>query len=76
MAIISVPRRSGVSVKLNAGTDPTTSKAIIKSVPINGVKPNADGEQILNIVDLLAAVLVYPVGRVEFTVVNDLERDG
>ena len=76
MAVISVPMRSGVSVKLNAGTDSTTGKAVVRSVALNGVKPGADGEMILNVVDLLANVLEFPVTRVEQTEVRSLERDG
>ncbi len=76
MAVISVPMRSGVSVKLNGGTDPATGKNIVRSVSLNGVKPGANGEMILNVVDLLANVLEFPVSRVEQTEVRSLERDG
>ena len=76
MAVISIPMRNGVSVKLNGGKDSATGKAIVRSVALGGVKPGADGEMILNVVDLLANVLEFPVTRVEQTEVRSLERDG
>lgn len=75
MAVISVPKRSSVSVKLNAGTDPSTGSALLRSVSLSGVKPGAEGEKVLNVVDLLANVLAHPVTRVEQTEVRTLERD-
>lgn len=76
MAVINIPMRNGVSLKLNGGKDPTTQQAITRSISLNGIKAGADGDKILNVVETLAPVLSLPVTRVEVTQVNSLERDG
>jgi len=76
MAVIAIPKRSGVSMKLNGGTNPSTGGMIVKSVSLGGVRPAADNELILNVVELAAQVLEYPLVRTEKTVVTSLERDG
>lgn len=76
MAVISIPMRNGVSVKLNGGKDPTTQQAITRSISLTGIKPGASGDGIMNIIETLAPVLSLPVTRVEVTQVNSLERDG
>ena len=74
MAVISVPKRSAVSLKLNAGTNPDTGNDIVRSCALGSILPGADGEAIMNVADLLAPVLAHPVLRVEHTVVRTLER--
>lgn len=75
MAAIVVPLKSGVSLKLDGGRD-TNGNNIVRSVAVNGVKPAANGENILNVAEALAGVLTLPVLRVEHSITNSLERDG
>ncbi|MDO4787095.1 MAG: hypothetical protein Q4A13_09130 [Fretibacterium sp.] len=74
MAVVENARRSGVSVKLNAGNDLLTGRMIVKSCSLGKIKPEADAEKVMRIVDLLAAVLEYPAVRVERTEVRSLEK--
>ena len=75
MAVIETPKSSAVSVKLNAGMDYDTGRALVRSCPLGKVLPNADKGAIMDVADLLAAVLAYPAIRVERTEVSILERD-
>ena len=76
MAVIKMPLSNGASVKLNAGKDPTTLKTITRSVQIAGIKTGASDEMILNVAELLAPCLQYPVTAVEVSNKYSLERDG
>lgn len=74
MAVSSVLKRSAVALKLNAGKDPKTGNAIVKSCSLGGIKGGADPEAIMNVAELAAPVLAHPVTRVEQTEVRTLER--
>ena len=74
MAAIENAYKSSVSLKLNAGTSPTTGNMIIKSCSLGQVTQGADGEKIMNIVEKLLPVLDYPLIRVERTEVTALEN--
>ena len=66
--------RSGVSLKLNAGTNAATGRMIVKGCSLGSVKPGADAEAVVRVADLLAVVLEYPVVRMERTQINMLEK--
>ena len=74
MAVIESAYRSGVSLKLNAGSNPATGKIIVKGCSLGKLKAGANAEAIVRVVDLLAAVLQYPVVRMERTEVSALEK--
>lgn len=74
MPVSSTLRRSAVALKLNAGKDPKTGNAVVKSCSIAGIRGGADPEAIIDVAELVAPVLVYPVTRVERTEVSSLER--
>ena len=74
MAVVENTYRSGVSLKLNAGTNPATGKVIVKGCSLGRTKPGADAEAIVRVADRLAAVLEYPVVRMERTEVNTLDK--
>ena len=74
MAVAENAYRSGVSLKLNAGTNAATGRMIVKGCSLGKVKPGADAEAVVRVVDLLAAVLEYPVVRMERTEVSTLEK--
>ena len=74
MPVSSTLRRSAVALKLNAGKDPKTGKAVVKSCALGGIRGGADPEAIVNVAELVAPVLVLPVTRVEQTDVRSLER--
>lgn len=76
MSIITIPKRTGVSVKLNGGVNPETGKDVTRSVALSGVKTGADNAKIWTIVNLLEPCLAYSVIRVERTEVVSLEDDG
>ena len=74
MAVIENAHRSGVSLKLNAGNNPATGRMIVKGCSLGKLKAGANAEAIVRVVDLLAAVLQYPVVRMERTEVSALEK--
>lgn len=74
MAVVESAYKSGVSLKLNAGNNPATGKMIVKGCPLGKVKPGADAEAVVRVADKLAAVLEYPVVRMERTEVNTLDK--
>lgn len=74
MAVAENAYRSGVSLKLNAGTNPETGRMIVRGCPLGKIKSGADAEGIMRIADKLAAVLEYPVVRMERTEVSTLEK--
>ncbi len=74
MAVVENARRSGVSLKLNAGSDPVSGRMIVKSCSLGRVKPGADAEGIVRVADLLLGVLEYPAVRMERTEVSTLEK--
>ena len=74
MAVSSTLRRSAVALKLNAGKDPKTGNAIVKSCSLAGIRGGADPEAIVTVAELAAPVLAHPVTRVEQTEVRTLER--
>lgn len=73
MAVLKVPKRAAVSLKINTGT---VSDVVLKSVSMGGIKPEADEEQVMDVADLLAPILAYPVTAVEQSATWSLERDG
>lgn len=74
MAVVESAYRSGVSLKLNAGSNPATGKMIVKGCSLGKIKAGADAEGIVRVVDRLASVLEYPVVRMERTEVRTLEK--
>ena len=74
MAVAENAYRSGVSLKLNAGTNAATGRMIVKGCSLGKVRPGADAEAVVRVADLLAAVLEYPVVRMERTEVSTLEK--
>lgn len=75
MAVVESAYRSGVSLKLNAGTNPATGRMIVRGCALGKIKSGADAEGIVRIADLLAGVLEYPVVRMERTEVSALEKN-
>ena len=74
MAVVESAYKSGVSLKLNAGTNPAPRHAIVKGCSLGRTKPGADAEAIVRVADKLAAVLEYPLVRMERTEVNTLDK--
>lgn len=74
MATIENARRSSVSLKLNAGINPTTGNKIVKSCSLGNVVRDADKDSIMSVVETLLPVLDYPLERVERTEVTELEN--
>lgn len=74
MAVVENARRSGVSLKLNAGADPVTGRMIVKSCSLGKVRPGADAEGVVRVADLLLTVLEYPAVRMERTETSTLEK--
>ena len=74
MAVVENAFRSGVSLRLNAGSNPATGRMIVKGCSLGRVKPGADAEAVVRVADKLAAVLEYPVVRMERTQVSTLEK--
>ena len=70
MAVTETTKRSAVSVKLDAGTNPSTGNAVVRSCSLGSVKLGADAQKVMNVVDLLAPVLEHTPIRVERTEVS------
>ena len=66
--------RSGVSVKLNAGTNPGTGGMITKTCSLGKIMAGADKDKIMSVVGALASVLEHPLYRVERTEVTVIEN--
>ena len=75
MAVITVPSRTAVSVKLNTGLD-AKGNPIVKGVPIPSVKTAASAAGIYAVGVALVPCLAYPVLRIERTEVETIEDDG
>ena len=73
MAVIESAYKSSVSVKLNAGVNPSTGGMIVKSCPLGNLIRNADKEKVMNVVGALLPVLSYPLSSVRRTEVTTLE---
>jgi hypothetical protein len=73
MAVVENAYRSGVSVKLNGGTNPVTGGMIVKSCSLGKVVRGADKDRIMSVVGALGAVLTLTPARVERTEVTVLE---
>ena len=73
MAVIERERRSSLSVRLNAGTNPANGAMIVKSCSLGKVVRGANGEKVMNVVEALAPVLKHPVAEVVRTEVTVLE---
>jgi len=74
MASIENALRSGVSLKLNAGTKPGTGTMIIKSCSLGKVMYGADADKIMSVVGAMLPVLENPLYRVERTEVTVIEN--
>lgn len=76
MAVISVPKRSSVSLKLNGGTNTATGSMKTLSTNMSGVKPgDTVNEGVYNVAQLVAPCLDYPVIRIEKYVTTTIESD-
>jgi hypothetical protein len=73
MAAVENAYKSGVSVKLNGGTNPATGSMIVKSCSLGKIVQGADKDRIMNVVGALTPVLDYGLARVERTEVTVLE---
>ena len=75
MAVIETTKRSAISVKLDAGTNPNTGAAIVRSCSLGSIVENADAQKVMNVVNLLGPVLEYTPIRVERTKVTLLTNN-
>ena len=73
MPVIEREHRSSVSVKLNAGVNPTSGGMIVQSCSLGKVVQGADAEKVMNVVGALLPVLKHPLARVMRTEVTVLE---
>ena len=73
MAAIESAYKSSVSVKLNAGVNPSTGGVITKSCSLGNVAQGADADMVMDVVGALLPVLSYPLISVRRTEVTTLE---
>ncbi|GHS96119.1 hypothetical protein AGMMS50276_14000 [Synergistales bacterium] len=74
MAVTENVLRAGVSVKLNAGTNPSGGMKVV-GVSLGKVLSDAPAYKLMSIADSLSPVLSLPAVRVERTVVTRLEDE-
>jgi len=65
--------RHGVTVRLNAGTRPSTGGMLVRTTSLNGLIFGAEADKILSVVGALAPVLAHPLFRIERTAVTVIE---
>lgn len=75
MAAVAIAKSARLSLQLNAGTNPDTGKAIMKTVSIGGMASNADATKISDVVDLVAPCLAHPVAVTLYTVTKTIEKE-
>ena len=74
MAAIENAYKSAVSVKLDAGVNPSTGNTILKSCSLGKLVQGADADGIMSVVGALVPCLEHPLVRVERTEVTTLEN--
>lgn len=75
MSVITVPKSTSVSVKLNTGLD-AKGNPIVKGVSLGKVRTAASASGIYAVATDLIPCLAYPVLRVERTETETIEDDG
>lgn len=76
MAVTVTPKRVSASLKLNAGIDPETEKAITKSLSIGTLTIDATNEGVMAVANALKPCIEHEVTSVEYTKVDVLNNVG
>lgn len=74
MAVINVPYSASVGLRLTGPVNPSSGNNTTINLTLAAITPSADNEKIMAVVDLAAAVLLYPVFQVRKTIISTLEK--
>lgn len=74
MPVTETVLRTGASLKLNAGTNPSGGMKVV-GVSLGHVFSDAPADKLLSIADALDPVLVYDGVRLERTIVTRIESE-
>lgn len=75
MAVEAISKSARANFTLNAGTNPSTGKAIHKNITLSGLAGNPDASKVYAIVTALAPILEYPVGEVTTTETKSIRNE-
>jgi type IV secretory pathway VirJ component len=76
MAVQAIAKSTKATIRLFAGTDPESGKALYKNVTLSGLRSNPDGEKVYAVVDAAAPCLAHTVSGVTTTEIKTLEKIG
>lgn len=75
MAVEAISKSARANFTLNAGTDPSTGKAIHKNITLSGLAGNPDPAKVYAIATALSPNLAYPMGDMTTTETKSIRNE-